>query len=159
MGTLPYILQILFNICEISIDLYGSNPFSVLQNIPVCKYTIYSVAENVGCFQLSWYLKQYLTQGVWGFFCYTYGMQDLSSPTRNQTCIPCTRSMVQTTGPPEKSQHMFLFIYSWNHSGKFVKDVYLGMKLLYCKVWATWTLLDIAELPSNVVPTYSYHQC
>ena len=68
MGTLPYILQILFNICEISIDLYGSNPFSVLQNIPVCKYTIYSVAENVGCFQLSWYLKQYLTQGVWGFF-------------------------------------------------------------------------------------------
>lgn len=68
MGILPYILQILFNICEISIDLYGSNPFSVLQNIPVCKYTIYSVAENVGCFQLSWYLKQYLTQGVWGFF-------------------------------------------------------------------------------------------
>lgn len=59
-----FILQFLFNICEISIDLYGSNPFSVLQNIPVCKYTVYSVAENVGGFQLSWYLKQYLTHGV-----------------------------------------------------------------------------------------------
>ena len=30
MGILPYILQFLFNICEISTDLYGSNPFSVL---------------------------------------------------------------------------------------------------------------------------------
>lgn len=160
MGIWPYILQFLFNICEISIDLYGSNPFSVLQNIPLCKYTIYSVAENVGDFQLSSYLKQYLTHGVfWFFFGYTHGMQDFSSPTTNPTCIPCTGSMVQTIGPPEKSQHVFLFICPWNHLGKFVKDVYLGMKLLYCKVWTTWTLLDIAELPSNVVLTYSHHQC
>lgn len=44
---------------------------------------------------------------------------------------------------------MFLFIYPCDHLGKSVQEMYLGMKLLCHKVWATRTSLDIATLPSE----------
>ena len=39
-----------------------------------------------------------------------YSMWDLGSPTRNQTCAPCTR--VLTTGPPGNSLACFLDVIS-----------------------------------------------
>ena len=39
-----------------------------------------------------------------------WGMWDLSSPTKDRTCIPCIGSEVLTTGPPGKSQRLWLLI-------------------------------------------------
>ena len=39
-----------------------------------------------------------------------WGMWDLSSPTKDRTCTPCIVSEVLTTGPPGKSQRLWLLI-------------------------------------------------
>ena len=39
-----------------------------------------------------------------------WGMWDLSSPTKDRTCIPCIGSEVLTTGPPGKSHRLWLLI-------------------------------------------------
>ena len=40
-----------------------------------------------------------------------HGMQDLSSPTKDQTCAPSGGSRVLTAGPPGKSQEQLLNIW------------------------------------------------
>ena len=43
------------------------------------------------------------------FFCYTFGMWDLSSPTRDGTQPPALEGRVLTTGPPGKSAIILIF--------------------------------------------------
>ena len=44
------------------------------------------------------------------FFCCTFGMWDLSSPTRDGTQPPALEGRVLTTGPPGKSAIIIIFI-------------------------------------------------
>ena len=43
------------------------------------------------------------------FFCCTFGMWDLSSPTRDGTQLPALEGRVLTTGPPGKSAIILIF--------------------------------------------------
>ena len=59
------------------------------------------------------------------FFGLIHSMQDLSSLTRNQTCVPCSGSTVLTTGPPGKSL-AFLFYKKSQDGDIFEKQVFRG---------------------------------
>ena len=60
-------------------------------------------------------------------------MQDLSSPTRDRTCAPCSGSAVLTNGPPGKSRGATFFSFKLILFYLFLILAVLG---LCCCAWA-----------------------
>ena len=56
---------------------------------------------------VSFFFKKYVQISL--FLAAPHSMQDLSFPSRDRTCVPCSRSTVLTTGPPGKSSILMFF--------------------------------------------------
>ena len=102
--------------------------------------------RNNVCLMLQIFLKNYLC--VFNFLATPYGMWDLSSPTRDRTCMPCTGNRILTTGLPGKSplflkKLIFKFLLKKNMAHVMSFHVILawgpGSWSLYCSNLGVWS--------------------